>query len=114
MDAIRRAHPLAPSGFRRFPPGAQQLICDLFGDDPDCLHTSAFADLAVRPSVLHLPNTHGRYLSVTLFDAVGEPFASFGSHSGDVLDSDLLIAAPHWHGEAASGVRALRAPCDSV
>jgi hypothetical protein len=114
MDAIRRAHPLAPSGFHRFSAGAQQLVPGLFVDDPDCLHTSAVVDLALNAAVLHLPNTHGRYLSVTLFDSAGEPFASLGSHSGDVLDSDVLIAAPHWHGDVASGLRALRAPCEFV
>jgi hypothetical protein len=114
MDAIRRAHPLAPSGFRRFPAGAHHIVPGLFTDDPDCLHTSAVADLATAPSVLHLPNTHGRYLSVTLFDAAGEPFASLGSSSGDILDNDVLVAGPQWHGEASRGVRALRAPSDLV
>jgi hypothetical protein len=114
MDTIRRAHPLAVSGFRLFPPASQDLVPGLFHDDPDCLHTCAIVDLATGPSVLHLPNTHGRYISVTLIDAAGEPFAGLGSRTGDHLAGDIVLAGPNWRGEVREGVRALRTPCDSV
>jgi hypothetical protein len=114
MDAIRRAHPLLPAGFYRFPPGAQQLAPGLFLDDPDCFHTSACVDLAVAPSVLHLPDTQGRYISVTLIDAAGEPFASLGSHEGGPGDGDVVVAAPNWDGIVPMGTRAIRAPSDCV
>lgn len=114
MDTIRRAHPLAASGFRLFPPASQDLVPGLFHDDPDCLHTCAIVDLATGPSVLHLPNTHGRYISVTLIDAAGEAFAGLGSRTGDHLAGDIVLAGPNWRGEVREGVRALRTPCDSV
>jgi hypothetical protein len=114
MDAIRRAHPLLPAGFYRFPPGAQQLAPGLFLDDPDCFHTSACVDLAVAPSVLHMPDTQGRYISVTLIDAAGEPFASLGSHDGDPANGDVLVAAPNWDGIVPFGTRAIQAPSDCV
>jgi hypothetical protein len=114
MDAIRRAHPLLPSGFHRFPPGAQQLVPGLFLDDPDWIHTSACVDLAVAPSVLHLPAAQGRYVSVTLIDAAGEPFASLGSHEPDPSEGDILVAAPNWDGIVPLGARTVRAPSDCV
>jgi hypothetical protein len=114
MDAIRRAHPLLPTGFYRFPPGAQQLAPGLFLDDPDCFHTSACVDLAVAPSVLHLPDAQGRYISVTLIDAAGEPFASLGSHEGDAASGDVVVAAPNWDGIVPMGTRTIRAPSDCV
>lgn len=114
MDVIRRAHPLAAAGFRLFPPASQELVPGLFHDDPDCLHTSAIVDLATGPSVLHLPNTHGRYISVTLIDAAGEAFAGLGSRTGDHLAGDVILAGPGWRGAVREGVRALRTPCDSV
>ena len=114
MDSVRRAHPLASTRFRRLPPGSHELLPGLFDDDPDCLHSCAVMDLAVGPAVLHLPNTHGRYLSVTLIDAAGEPFASFGSRTDDHLVSDAAIAGPRWRGDVRSGCRAFRAPSDMV
>ena len=114
MDVIRRAHPLAASGFRLFPPASQELVPGLFHDDPDCLHTCAIVDLATGPSTLHLPNTHGRYISVTLIDAAGEAFAGLGSRTGDHLAGDVVLAGPGWRGEVRDGARALRTPCDSV
>lgn len=114
MDAVRRAHPLASSRFRRLPPGSHELLPGMFDDDPDCLHSCAVMDLGLGPSVLHLPNTHGRYLSVTLVDAAGEAFASFGSRTDDHLVSDAVIAGPRWHGEVRPGCRAFRSPSDMV
>lgn len=114
MDAVRRAHPLASSRFRRLPPGSHELLPGLFDDDPDCLHSCAVMDLGVGPSVLHLPNTHGRYISVTLVDAAGEAFASIGSRTDDHLVSDAVIVGPRWHGEVRPGMRAFRAPSDMV
>jgi hypothetical protein len=114
MDAIRRAHPLAVSGFRLFPAASQALVPGLFHDDPDCLHTSAIVDLATGPTLLHLPNTYGRYISVTLIDSAGQAFASLGSHSDDHLAGDVMLAGPAWRGENRNGLRTLRTPCDSV
>lgn len=114
MDTIRRAHPLAANRFRLFPPASQDLVPGLFHDDPDCLHSSAIVDLAAGPTVLHLPNTHGRYISVTLIDSSGEAFASLGSRSDDHLAGDVMLAGPAWRGQVHDGLRTLRTPCDSV
>lgn len=114
MDAVRRAHPLASGRFRRLPPGSHELLPGLFDDDPDCLHSCAVMDLGIGPTVLHLPNTHGRYLSVTLVDAAGEAFASFGSRTDDHLISDAVIAGPRWRGDVRAGCRAFRAPSEMV
>ncbi|CAN7373183.1 DUF1254 domain-containing protein [Phenylobacterium sp. LjRoot219] len=114
MDAVRRAHPLASSRFRRLPPGSHELLPGLFDDDPDCLHSCAVMDLGLGPAALHLPNTHGRYLSVTLIDAAGEPFASLGSRTDSHLINDAVVAGPHWHGEVRPGMKAFRSPSDMV
>lgn len=114
MDTIRRAHPLAANHFQLFPPASQDLVPGLFLDDPDCLHSSAIVDLGAGPTVLHLPNTHGRYISVTLIDSSGEAFASLGSRSDDHLAGDVMLAGPAWQGEARDGLPTLRTPCDSV
>jgi hypothetical protein len=114
MDLVRRAHPLTQSGFRRFPPAAHKVIPGLFHDDPHCLHTSAFADLATAPAVLRLPNTYGRYLSVTLFDSAGEPFAALGSRTGHSVGGEILLAGPEWRDQPADPAPHVRAPSDSI
>lgn len=114
VDAVRRAHPLAASNFHLFPPAPQELAPGLFHDDPDCLHTCAIVDLSTGPSRLHLPNTHGRYISVTLIDTAGEAFAGLGSRTGDHLAGDVVLTGPNWRGAMREGLQALRAPCDSV
>jgi hypothetical protein len=114
MDTIRRAHPLAAGTFRLFPPDSQPLAPGLFLDDPDCLHASAVVNLAASPIQLHLPNTHGRYISVTLIDSAGEAFASLGSRTDAHLAGDIVLAGPAWAGEIRQGERAVRTPCESV
>jgi hypothetical protein len=114
MDTIRRAHPLASGAFRLFPPDSQPLAPGLFHDDPDCLHASAVVNLAASPIQLHLPNTHGRYISVTLIDSAGEAFASLGSRTDEHLAGDIVLAGPAWPGEIRQGERAVRTPCESV
>ena len=114
VDAIQRSHPLASSRFHRIPPTAEVFAPGLRCDDPDCLTTSTILDLAAGPLVLHLPQMHGRYVSVTLFDSAGAPFANYGSHAWDRFPSDLAIAGPKWRGEVDPAARAVRAPSEIV
>ena len=114
MDAVRRSHPVTTSLFRRLPPDAGELAAGLLHDDPCTVQTSALIDLSQGPAVLHLPDMRGRYFSLTLIDAAGEPFASLGSRTGEHAGVDIALAGPHWHGELNGRVRARRAPSDLV
>ena len=114
LDAVRGAHPMTSRCFSPFAYRAGELIPGLFLDDADCIHTSAIVDLATGPAVLHIPYSYGRYVSVTLIDATGEPFASIGTQTMEHSNADVMLVGPTWSGEVSRDVRALRAPSDVV
>lgn len=113
-DTVRRAHPMALHQVQFVLNNCEALAPGLVDDDPRVVMTSAWIDLAEGPVVLRLPNTHGRYLSVTLIDSAGEPFASVGSRTNDDVGVDLALAGPRWRGEVPGRLTARRAPSDGV
>ncbi|MFL5297910.1 MAG: DUF1254 domain-containing protein [Phenylobacterium sp.] len=112
-DAVRRAHPM---GFHQFqllaPQGAASL--GLGDDDPRAVVSTVWVDLTNEPVVLRAPHTQGRYFILTLIDTAARPFANFGSRTGDDAGLDLALVGPNWRGELPSGLRAIRAPSDSI
>jgi hypothetical protein len=113
-DAIRRAHPLTFHQFQFVRADGENLAPGLAEDDIRVVVTSAWIDLSEQPVVVRLPNTEGRYLSLTLFDTMGEPFESVGSRTDDDSGVDLAIVGPYWRGELPGGLRAKRAPSEFV
>jgi hypothetical protein len=113
-DAIRRAHPLASAQFYLLGANAAALAPGLVGDDARVVMASAWLDLADEPLILRLPATHGRHITLTLFDPAGRPFGSIGSRTGHDGGADIAVVGPGWRGELPSGLSARRAPTDSV
>lgn len=114
MDAVRRVHPVASSRFHRLPPDSSGLARGLTEHDARMVQSSAIIDLADGPAILHVPDVHGRYVSLTLVDAAGEVFASLGNRTREPGGADIAVAGPHWRGEVKRGVHARRAPSDLV
>jgi hypothetical protein len=113
-DVVRRAHPLTFHQFLLVREDGESLAFGLAEDDMRVVVTSAWIDLSEHPVIVRLPHTGGRYLSLTLFDTLGEPFESIGSRTGDDSGVDLALIGPSWRGELPSGLRARRAPSDLV
>jgi len=107
-DVIRRAHPIGFHQFHILTHESGSLAPGLADDDPRVIVGSAWVDLRQEPVVLRVPNTHGRYINITLIDTIGEPVASLGSRTGEDAGADLALVGPKWRGELPSGLRAKR------
>jgi hypothetical protein len=76
----------------------------------DTLYSSAFLDLSKEPLVLSVPDTHGRYFLLPLFDAWTNVFASPGTRTTGDAGSNYVIAGPDWSGTAPPGLKVLKSP----
>lgn len=108
VDAVRRSHPIGFHQFHLVTDDSASIAPGLADDDPRVIVSSAWVDLRHEPVVLRLPNTHGRYINLTLIDSMGEPVASLGSRTGEDAGADVALVGPNWRGELASGLRAKR------
>jgi hypothetical protein len=114
-DVVRNAHPRAPHQLQLIAPGDDEALAPgLAEDDVRVVLTSAWVDLSDEPVVLRLPHTHGRHITLTLIDTAGEAFASFGSRTGHDTGLDLALVGPRWRGELPQGLKAKRAPSESI
>ncbi|MGH6911937.1 MAG: DUF1254 domain-containing protein, partial [Phenylobacterium sp.] len=114
MDTVRRAHPIEFNRILLLADNSLALAPGLADEGVRAIRTSAWIDISERPVVMHLPHMHGRYFSLTLMDASGEPFASLGSRTADDTGCDLAIAGPRWRGELTGKLKAKRSPSDVV
>ena len=80
----------------------------------DTLYSSAFLDLSQEPLVLSVPDTHGRYHLLPLFDAWTNVFASPGTRTTGNGPRRFLIAGPDWTGTPPAGMQVLRSPTNMV
>jgi hypothetical protein len=96
---------------RAFPPASFKQVVRV---NVDTLYSSAFLDLAEEPLVLSVPDTHGRYYLLPLFDAWTNVFATPGTRTTGNSANSFLIAGPDWSGTAPSGMQVLRSPTNMV
>jgi len=80
----------------------------------DTLYSSAFLDLTKEPIVLSVPDTHGRYYLLPMFDAWTNVFASPGTRTTGNAAGDFAIVGPDWRGTLPAGLRALKSPTNVV
>jgi hypothetical protein len=113
-DAIRRCHRQTSQHFQILSEDGARLAPGLAEDDPLMIIASAWIDVGEEPAVIRMPHARGRYFNVTLIDSAGEPFASMGSRTGDDAGADWALVGPQWRGELPGGLKAKRAPSDSV
>src|SRR5262245_11936712 len=71
----------------------------------DTLFATAWADLAQEPLVLSVPDTHGRYYVIALFDMWSNVFASIGKRTTGTEAANFLIAGPGWQGTPPADVK---------
>ncbi|HEX4421941.1 MAG TPA: DUF1254 domain-containing protein [Kofleriaceae bacterium] len=76
----------------------------------DTLYSSAFLDLANEPIVLSVPDTHGRYYLLPMFDAWTNVFASPGTRTTGNGARDFVIVGPDWNQPLPAGLEPLRSP----
>jgi hypothetical protein len=92
---------------RAFPPASFKQVVRV---NVDTLYSSAFLDLTEEPLVLSVPDTHGRYYLLPLFDAWTNVFATPGTRTMGNSAHSFLIAGPNWSGTAPAGMQVLRSP----
>lgn len=80
----------------------------------DTLYSSAFLDLSKEPLVLSIPDTHGRYHLLPLFDAWTNVFASPGTRTTGNGPGNFLIAGPDWTGTPPAGMQVFRSATNMV
>jgi len=71
----------------------------------DTLFAVAWADLDKEPLVLSVPDTHGRYYVIALFDMWSNVFTSIGKRTTGTGAANFLIAGPGWHGTLPADVK---------
>jgi hypothetical protein len=80
----------------------------------DTLYASAWLDLSAGPVTLDMPALTDRYHSVHLMDLFTDAFAIPGTRTDGGRGGRVLIVGPEWKGQAADGVKVLRAPTNDV
>jgi hypothetical protein len=80
----------------------------------DTLYSSAFLDLAGEPIVLSVPDTHGRYYLLPMFDAWTNVFASPGARTTGTRAGKFVITGPGWSGPLPAGMQELKSPTNMV
>jgi hypothetical protein len=80
----------------------------------DTLYSSAFLDLAKEPIVLSVPDTHGRYYLLPMFDAWTNVFASPGTRTTGNAARDFVIVGPDWKGTLPAGLQPVTSPTNVV
>jgi hypothetical protein len=80
----------------------------------DTLYSSAFLDLSQGPWILQLPDEHGRYYLVPMYEAWTNIFADPGTRTTGTGAGEFAIVGPGWQGELPPGVEELRASTNLV
>jgi DNA sulfur modification protein DndE len=80
----------------------------------DTLYSSAFLDLTREPIVLSVPDTHGRYYLLPMFDAWTNVFASPGARTTGTEAGRFVITGPEWTGPLPAGMHELKSPTNMV
>ncbi len=112
----------SPANPRRLPPGAinhRRLLADhrsraVTTPNNDTLYSSSWLDLAASPVIVSIPRVVERYWSVALMDMATNNFAMLGSRLDGEGPLQVLVASPHWQGNAPAGLRIVRAPGNDV
>ncbi len=92
---------------RAFPTAAFK---DVVRANVDTLYSSAFLDLSKEPLVLSVPDTHGRYYLLPMFDAWTNVFATPGKRTTGTGAARFLISGPGWRGIVLAGLTQLKSP----
>jgi hypothetical protein len=123
MDLTMRSatHVAAPHGmaapvnqFANLPAFPNAAFKQVVRANVDTLYSSAFLDLTKEPMVLSVPDTHGRYYLLPMFDAWTNVFASPGTRTTGNAARDFVIVGPGWKGALPAGLERLVSPTNLV
>ena len=73
----------------------------------DTLYSSAFLDLSNEPIVLSVPDAHGRYYLLPIFDGWTNVLASPGTRTTGNGARDFVIVGPDWNEPVPAGLERL-------
>jgi hypothetical protein len=76
----------------------------------DTLYSFLWFDVSHEPLIVSLPDSHGRFFALSLFDHWSDVFASPGARTTGTGAQTFAITAPSWSGDLPRGVRAYRSP----
>ncbi|MFA5065215.1 MAG: DUF1254 domain-containing protein [Dehalococcoidia bacterium] len=74
----------------------------------DTLYSSAWIDTSKEPVILTVPDTHGRYYLMPMFNCWTDCFASPGSRTTGTGAGDFAITGPNWSGKLPQGLREMK------
>ena len=83
---------------------------DVVRVNADTLYSLVRYDVSREPMVITVPDTAGRYFSLTLMDMWTDAFASVGTRTTGTATGHFAIVAPGWQGQLPAGVRKIVSP----
>jgi hypothetical protein len=95
------------SHLRRLPDAASN---DTINPSLDTLYSSLWFDVTSEPLLINVPDSEGRYYSLSFLDYYSEVFASPGARTTGTEAQLLAIVGPSWSGSLPRGVRVYRSP----
>lgn len=96
---------------RSFPPADYRAVVRV---NFDTLYSGARLDLTAGPVRIDLPDTHGRYYVLSLYDMWTDVFASPGSRTTGTGAQSYVVVPPGWTGPSPDGVPVITAPTPDV
>lgn len=78
--------------------------------DADTLNSSMFFDVSKEPVVIDVPDSGGRYYSLSMLDMWTDVFASPGMRTSGTRPQTYALTGPGWKGKLPKGVSEIKAP----
>jgi len=94
--------PVNQFGNKRVFPNA--TFTNVVNPNADTLYSSAWIDTQNEPIILSVPDTHGRYYLMPMFNYWTDCFASPGSRTTGTEPGNYAITGPDWNGTLPDGV----------
>ena len=83
---------------------------DVVRPNADTLYSLVRYDVGQEPMVITVPDTAGRYFSLTLMDMWTDAYASIGTRTTGAATGRFAIVGPGWRGPLPAGVRKIVSP----
>ncbi len=83
---------------------------DVVRPNADTLYSMVRYDVGREPMVITVPDTGGRYFSLTLMDMWTDAYAVVGTRTTGTATGHFAIVAPGWQGSLPVGVRRIVSP----